>query len=219
MIYSILIVMDYKHIIWDWNGTLLDDRAMCVKSINQILIDKGLPVITLEKYMRLFTFPVKAFYEKLGFDFTKNSFDDIGDGFIDFYNKNFKSLKLHKNTVTTLLHIKKMGKTQAVLSAAMEKMLKNWISDHDLRTFFTDIVGVDNQYAHGKIDIGKRYIEKLNINRKEILMIGDTPHDSEVAEAAGIDCILVEHGHVSKIRLKETGRKTFQNFLEVKKYL
>ena len=50
-------------------------------------------------------------------------------------------------------------------------------------------------------------------------MIGDTPHDSEVAEAMGIDCILVEHGHVSKDRLQETGRKTFQNFLEIKKYL
>ena len=219
MIYSILTVMNYKHIIWDWNGTLLDDRAMCVKSINQVLTAKGLPVITLEKYMCLFTFPVKAFYEKLGFDFTKNSFDDIGDGFIDFYNKNFKSLKLHKNTVSTLLYIKKMGRTQAVLSAAMDEMLKNWISDHDLRIFFTDIVGVDNQYAHGKIDIGKRYIEKVDINRKEILMIGDTPHDSEVAEAMGIDCILVEHGHVSKDRLKETGRKTFQNFSEIKKYL
>ena len=219
MIYSILIVMNYKHIIWDWNGTLLDDRVMCVKSINQVLAGKDLPLITLEKYMRLFTFPVKVFYEKLGFDFTKNSFNDIGDGFIDCYNKNFKSLKLHKNTVTTLLHIKKMGRTQAILSAAMDKMLKDWISDHDLKTFFTDIVGVDNQYAHGKIDIGKRYIERLNISKKEILMIGDTPHDSEVAEAMGIDCILVEHGHVSKDRLKETGRKTFQNFLGIKKYL
>ena len=219
MIYSILLVMNYKHIIWDWNGTLLDDREMCVKSINQVLVDRNLPVITLEKYMCLFTFPVKIFYEKLGFDFTNNSFNDIGDDFINYYNKNFKSLKLHKNTVKTLLHIKGMGKTQAVLSAAMEKMLKNWILDHDLRNFFTDIVGVDNQYAHGKIDIGKRYIEKLDINRKKILMIGDTPHDSEVAEAMGIDCILVEHGHVSKDRLKETGRKTFQNFSEIKKYL
>ena len=29
--------MIYKHIIWDWNGTLLDDKEICVKSINNIL--------------------------------------------------------------------------------------------------------------------------------------------------------------------------------------
>ena len=50
-------------------------------------------------------------------------------------------------------------------------------------------------------------------------MIGDTPHDSEVAEAMRIDCILVEHGHVNQIRLKKTGRKTFSNFAELLKFL
>ena len=91
-----------------------------------------------------------------------------------------------------------MGRTQAVLSAAMDEMLKNWISDHDLRTFFTDIVGVDNQYAHGKIDIGNQYIEKVDINRKEILMIGDSVNDSEAAKSAGIPMILLKDGYTDR---------------------
>ena len=212
-------IMNYRHIIWDWNGTLLDDRRICVKSINQVLQKRKLDLITLDDYMHLFMFPVKKFYEKLGFNFTYDSFNDAGDEFIDYYNDNFQLLKLHKNTVTILDYVKSLGKTQSILSAAMEKMLQDWVLDHGLTLFFNKVIGVDNQYAHGKIDIGKQYVESLKFDRKEILMIGDTPHDSEVAEAMEIDCILVEHGHVNELRLKKTGRKTFPNFAELLKFI
>ena len=50
-------------------------------------------------------------------------------------------------------------------------------------------------------------------------MVGDTIHDSEVARAMDIECILVEHGHVSKDRLLKTGRKVVPDFEELLKEL
>ena len=50
-------------------------------------------------------------------------------------------------------------------------------------------------------------------------MVGDTIHDSDVARAMDIECILVEHGHVSKDRLLKTGRKVVPNFEELLKEL
>ena len=219
MIYSIFLSMIYKHIIWDWNGTLLDDREICVKSINQILLNRELPLITLENYMSLFTFPVKNFYEKLGLDFKKNSFSKVGDEFIQFYSTHFKILKLHSNTSKVLNKVKDIGITQSILSAAMQGMLDKWVMDHSLTEFFIKIMGVDNQYAHGKIKIGEKHISDLKFDKKEILMIGDTVHDSEVAEQIKIDCILIDHGHVSRTRLKKTGRDVFSNFMEIFEYL
>ena len=119
--------MIYKHIIWDWNGTLLDDREICVKSINQILKNRDLPLITLDTYMSLFTFPVKNFYEELGLNFRKHSFSKIGHEFIEFYNINFKKLKLHDNAFRILNKIKKSDVTQSILSAAMQEMFEDWI--------------------------------------------------------------------------------------------
>ena len=52
--------MRYKHIIWDWNGTLLDDRWLCVEGINQALVKRDLNPITENKYRENFTFPVKS---------------------------------------------------------------------------------------------------------------------------------------------------------------
>ena len=59
--------MRYKHIIWDWNGTLLDDRWLCVEGINQALVKRDLPPISEDRYRKIFTFPVKEYYKKLGY--------------------------------------------------------------------------------------------------------------------------------------------------------
>ena len=92
--------MRYKHIIWDWNGTLLVDRWLCVEGINQALIKRDLPPISEDRYRKIFTFPVKEYYKKLGFDFESEPFEVAGDEFVDYYGKNFHKAKLQKGTRT-----------------------------------------------------------------------------------------------------------------------
>ena len=94
--------MKYKHIIWDWNGTLLDDRWLCVDGINNGLMKRGLTPITEETYRNVFTFPVKNYYENLGFDFKKEPFEVAGDEFVNFYGQNFYRAKLHKSVRSVL---------------------------------------------------------------------------------------------------------------------
>ena len=48
--------MRYKHIIWDWNGTLLDDRWLCVEGINQALVKRDLNPISENKYREILPF-------------------------------------------------------------------------------------------------------------------------------------------------------------------
>ena len=45
---------NYKHIVWDWNGTLLDDAWLCVEVLNQMLSQRGQTAITLEFYRQHF---------------------------------------------------------------------------------------------------------------------------------------------------------------------
>ena len=65
-------------IIWDWNGTLLNDLRLCVKTINSLLEKRSLPVLTTSSYKEVFSFPVKDYYEKVGFDFSKEDFRNSG---------------------------------------------------------------------------------------------------------------------------------------------
>ena len=75
----------YKHIIWDWNGTLLNDAWLFVEIMNGVLDNRNMDTITLEKYRKIFGFPVESYYKKLGFDLKKESFQKTGLEFIKEY--------------------------------------------------------------------------------------------------------------------------------------
>ena len=211
--------MKYKHIIWDWNGTLLDDRWLCVKSINHVMLKRNLPQITQQEYMDSFCFPVVKYYEKLGFDFSDESFSDVGTEFIEHYKKGFNKTKLHRNVENVLKNILDMRSTQSVLSAGEQSSLIAWIKTHRLDNYFFMIKGIRDHYAAGKEEQGKEMLLELPYEKKQLLLIGDTVHDSEVAQAMGIDCILIGNGHVSHERLLKTGRPVFNRLEQGWDYL
>ena len=84
--------MKYKHIIWDWNGTLLNDLTLCVDLLNVSLEKRKLPEMTEEKYKKKFLFPIKTFYESIGFDFSKEDFTIANDEFHQGFEQKFKKL-------------------------------------------------------------------------------------------------------------------------------
>lgn len=211
--------MKYKHIIWDWNGTLLDDRWLCVEAINQALGKRNLDLLTEEKYQSVFCFPVEKYYQRVGFDFEKEPFHIAGDEFVAYYGENFHKLDLHREALPVLEYVKKNGLTQSVLSAGKQDFLTGWIQNHDLSTFFIKVLGIDNQYATGKTALGVQWMNELQFNSNEVVMVGDTIHDSDVAEAMGIECVLVENGHVSRERLETTQRMVVSDLNEFLLYV
>ena len=66
-------ISQIHHIIWDWNGTLINDAWLFVEIMNEELKDRKLPLITVKDYRKHFTFPVKKYYENLGFNFEKEN--------------------------------------------------------------------------------------------------------------------------------------------------
>jgi len=211
--------MKYKHVIWDWNGTLLNDRWLCVDGINNGLKKRGLPTITEKTYRQVFTFPVEYYYKKLGFNFDKEPFEVAGDEFVKYYDKYFYKTKLHKESKHILKNIQSSNITQSILSAGKHEFLLSWVKSHRLGKYFIKIVGINNQYAKGKLDQGISLIKNLSYKREEIIMIGDTIHDSDVAGQMGVNCFLIDHGHVSRKRLKKTNRIVLSNLNEVLPYI
>ena len=55
----------YDTIIWDWNGTLLNDVDMCINCMNQLLQPRNIALLDHKKYQEVFTFPVQDYYEKM----------------------------------------------------------------------------------------------------------------------------------------------------------
>ena len=207
--------MKYKHVIWDWNGTLLDDRWLCVEGINESLKKRSLPTITEDIYKNVFSFPVENYYERLGFDFKKEPFEVAGDEFVAYYAKFFHKTKLHRQVPSVIKDINAAGFSQSILSAGKQEYLNEWVKIHGLSDYFTIIRGIDNQYARGKVELGISFINELPYDNNEVIMIGDTVHDSDVADAMHIDCLLIDHGHMGNERLQDTGREVISRMGQV----
>jgi phosphoglycolate phosphatase len=88
-----------KHVVWDWNGTLLDDVDACVDSINSLLRERAMPTIARDHYLEHFGFPVRDFYVHLGFDLDREDFDSISAAFIGRYNDSHHLMRLHNGVV------------------------------------------------------------------------------------------------------------------------
>jgi len=209
--------MKYKHIVWDWNGTLLDDRWLCIDAINSILEPRNMPTVSDEEYRDLFCFPVIEYYKKLGFDFRKEKFPI--PGFLEFYKNGFKKCVLHDDALFVLMKIKQQGLTQSILSAGKQSSLVEWVKWHKIDLIFDSIVGISNEKADGKIKSGVNWLEKSGLPKDCILLVGDTIHDSEVSKKMGIDCVLVDNGHMSSERLKKTGHSVFSTLNMLFEYL
>ena len=104
-----------------------------------------------------------------------------------------------------------LGIKQSLLSAYPHKTLVEIIKHFKLDLFFTHLVGLDHIYATSKVELGKELIKKLEHSKHEILLIGDTVHDFEVANEMGTDCILVANGHQSKEKLLKCGAVVLDN--------
>ena len=192
-----------KTIIWDWNGTLLNDAGFCVTCMNKVLEKRNMQKIDINQYRDSFTFPVKEYYKTIGFDFKKEKFEVPAMEFIDQYYSHLSEAELHTCATDVLEFFKRSGIKQLVLSAMEHENLLVSLTDKGIIDFFDDISGINDHYAHSKLEMGMDLIERTGIILNTALMIGDTIHDLEVASELGIDCILVSNGHQSKERLQK----------------
>lgn len=192
----------YKHIIWDWNGTLLDDVDIVIDAMNNLLRKRGLPLINRESYKHIFTFPVKDYYARLGFDFLAEPYEKLADEFTAEINSQKYCYKLFPEVEGILEKVSFLGITQSILSASAQDKLTEMVGTFGIDGYFKAVNGLSNHYAHSKIEAGKQCLSILEINAAEVVLIGDTAHDFEAAAALGCDCLLIANGHQSYPRLK-----------------
>lgn len=206
----------YDVILWDWNGTLLDDGAYGMSVINGMLRRRGIPEPTPEEHGRLFDFPVIRYYERLGFDFAREPFEVISHEFVDTYYAGVGRCSLREEAVVTLRFVQDLGIRQSVLSASRQDHLERFIRSYQLEPYFEELLGIDSIHAPGKSGRGCDWIRESGMEPARVLLIGDTLHDAEVAAEMGIDCWLIEGGHHPKNRLAETGRPCLAHLREVR---
>ena len=196
------LISKYNTIIWDWNGTLLNDMWLCIEVVNGILKKRNGRQLDMDTYKNVFGFPITDYYRRIGIDFEKESFENLAKIFISGYEERVNKCELQPDAYDLLKSIRRKGKMQFMLTASHIDSVMKLLNFHSVTHFFEDIEGLNNHHAESKVEIGHRLLEANTIDRESTVLIGDTLHDYDVARELGIDCILVSNGHQSRERLK-----------------
>lgn len=210
--------MRFQHIIWDWNGTLLDDTQAGVNTVNAMLAARSLPTLDVSAYRELFGFPVKDFYRTVGFRLEAEDWDAMAREFHARFLAD-TTLRLHEQARPTLTTLRQAGIGQSVLSASEQTILDTMLADYGVARFFDNICGVDNLYGQSKLELGHALLRRLGLPQDRVLMIGDSLHDHEVAGALGVRCLLIAQGHQSHARLANSGAPVLRSLAEVPAWL
>ena len=197
-----------KYILWDWNGTLLDDTQAALDTLNDMLARRGRKPIEMGFYRDHFAFPCRPFYERIGMDIPDSEWDALAQEYHDVYSR--QAVRLNAETLAALERVKRAGARQSIISALRQDLLDAQTAAFGVAPYMECVYGTDNLDGASKLDRALELMTKLVSTAEEgdrflsnVVMIGDALHDKEVADALGIRCVLCAQGSHAAWRLRE----------------
>ncbi len=139
----------------------------------------------------------------------------LSQKFHQYYNKlSYSQAKLFQN-VKKVLQTLSLNSRLVCLSASLSSTLLKQLKYYEIDQYFDDIVGLDDAFARSKTQVAIDFMKEKQIDPNHCLLIGDSLHDAEVANAIHVPCILVSTGHTSKKRLSESNCKIIDDLIEI----
>jgi phosphoglycolate phosphatase len=209
------------HVVWDWNGTLLDDLQTCVEVANVLLDEFGLTRLeSVADYHAKFRFPIVDYYAGLGFDTSPGgNFDLAAHRYVELYGAASAGCSLHAGAVEALAALYDAGLRQVVISASQHDNLLAQMEPFDLVRFLDGAHGISDIYAASKESLARRWLAEQGVTASQVLFVGDSEHDFEIATALGAQCLLYSGGHHARAHLCSLGAPVVDDLRDVVPYV
>lgn len=186
--------MAVRAVCWDWNGTLLDDVSRCLRVMNRVLSDFGRPPIAdADAYRAMFRFPLDAFYAEAGIG--RDEYRPAVDRYLELLEHDTSQVPLHPGAREVIDGLRARGVVQVLASATQARLLAAQLRPHRLTGSFDRILSITDTHRASKQDVIEGWLRASGHDADEVLMIGDTNHDYEIAQAVGARFVHFEGGH------------------------
>ncbi|MFE7779150.1 HAD family hydrolase [Streptomyces sp. NPDC057445] len=195
------------HLVWDWNGTLLDDIHAVIEATNASFAEIGLEPITLERYRDLYCVPVPLFYERLMGRMPSDEEWVVMDAvFHKHYWQRAETCVLTAGAAELLIERQSSGRTQSLLSLAPHEQLVPIVRRHGIEERFLRVDGRIGGSHVGKTEHMVRHLSALeDVPPERIVVIGDAVDDAVAAAHVGAKAVLYTGGSHSRASLESAG--------------
>lgn len=190
-------------IIWDWNGTLLDDTAASLAALNAVRSRRSLAPMAEDQYRRRFAFPVRAFYAETGLDLGREDWPSLAREYHAEYLSRPSSLA--RGARAALAAARNAGARQVLVSSMHRELLVSAVREQGLDGCFEAIYGTANFDGGVKLAVARRAMRDLALDPERTVAIGDALHDGEMASALGFGIVYYTGGGHAASRLSAAG--------------
>lgn len=195
-------------VVYDWNGTLLDDMDAVIEALNVILRKYNRPVIEHEPFRELCLYPFPILYGRLGFN--EQEIETLcKEGnciFHDKYELLAANAPLRKGAIELLEFSKKYKVQNLILSNHMVDAIGVQLERLKIKDYFSKVLAFASRESQYKdISKGERlrlYLKDNSINPETTLIIGDSEEECEIARALNLTSVAITGGTVSENRLR-----------------
>ncbi|WP_406096411.1 HAD family hydrolase [Streptomyces sp. NBC_01013] len=195
------------HLVWDWNGTLLDDNTAVVGATNAAFVEIGVAPITLEQYREMYCVPIPRFYERLmGRLPTDAEWERMDGVFHRSYTEQREACGLTEGAAELLAQWQLTGRSQSLLSMYGHEHLVPVVRGFGIERHFVRVDGRTGPSGGSKAQHMERHFASLDgISAEHAVIIGDAVDDAVAAAHVGAKAVLFTGGSHSRTSLEAAG--------------
>ncbi|GGI31273.1 MULTISPECIES: HAD family hydrolase [Bradyrhizobium] len=195
-------------LVFDWNGTLLDDTYALLQTTNAILDRFGHATIDMSTFREHCDVPLSLLYRSLGM-----SQDEVAtvdrDGsaiFHDTYEPLAGKADLREGARRVLELAHQEAASSIIVSNHIVDPLRSQLRRLGIDDYINDVLAFENRTTQYKsMSKGERlrlYMQKNNLKPASTFIIGDMPVETDIARNLGLVSISITGGFVSESRLR-----------------
>ncbi|MCO1598845.1 HAD hydrolase-like protein [Micromonospora sp. RHAY321] len=194
----------HPHLVWDWNGTLLNDLSLVVAATNAAFASVGGPAVTSDEHRVRFRRPIAEYYaEVLGQAVDDDEFGRLDRIFHDAYRSGLTTCELAADARTAMAA---WTGSQSLLSMWFHEELVPTVHTYGLTGHFTRVDGLRAAVGGGrKAEPLQRHLAELGVDGDSVVLIGDSIDDADAALAVGGRAVLYTGGFTDPARLRASG--------------
>lgn len=183
------------HVVWDWNGTLLDDLEVVIEATNVGLAAYDVEPLDEDRYRDHFTRPVRVFYDSLfGRPVSDMEWELLNKSFHDEYYTRLDRARLTGDATSALRRVSALGWSQSLLSMSAYERLVQAVMDRGIFAYFNRVDGLSGATGGLKTDHLISHLDGLDIEPERVLVVGDTPDDVAAARNVGAWAVIYDGG-------------------------
>lgn len=210
----------YDLIVWDWDGTIMDSTPTIVQCIQQACRDLDFPVPEDSIASYVIGLGIHDSLRRVVPTIDPRHFPTLVDRFRYHYLAKDHELHLFQGMRDLLETLKAQGLILGVATGKPRRGLDRSLRHHQLEHLFHDTRTADESFAKPHPGMLLDLSDRLQVPVRKMLMIGDTTHDLQMAQAAGVDGVAVTYGaHPADVLRSANSLACFDNVEQLANWL